>query len=114
MDQPMQRWCLCWRCLVSLPASHWRYHQHCTVIFSGVVCHCPCCIGIFALVVLDSSPASHPHCCQHCKLASAPSQHNRETSAYVALSPSSLLSSVVFVAVTGAVPRQLGLHVRPI
>ncbi len=76
--------------------------------------HCPRCVGIFALVALDLSPTLHPHCHKHCKLASAPSQCNCDMSAYVASSSCSLLSSVVFVAVTSAVPRQLGLHVRPI
>jgi hypothetical protein len=97
-----------------LPALRWQYHQHCAVIFSGIAGHCPRCMGIFALVTLDSSPTLHPRHHQHCKLVSAPSRHNRETSAYVALSPSSLSPFVVFVAVTGAVPQRLGLHVRSI
>jgi hypothetical protein len=76
--------------------------------------HCPRCMGIFALVALDSSPVLHLHCRKHCKQASAPSRCNRDTSAYAALSLCSLLLSVVFVAVTGTVSRQLGFHVRPI
>ncbi len=86
--------------LSSSPALRWR--------------HCPRCMGIFALVVLDSSPALHPRYCKQRKLASALSQSKRDMSVYVVLSSCSLLLSVVFVAITGAIPWQLGLHVQPI
>jgi hypothetical protein len=86
--------------LLSLPALRWR--------------HCPRCMGIFSLVALDLSPTLHPRCRKHCELASALSRCNRDMSAYVALSLCSLSLSKFFVAVTGAVPWQLGLHVQPI
>jgi hypothetical protein len=98
-----------------LPALHWRYHQHCAVDFTGIAPAslpasrghlCPCCAGLVTTF--------HPYPHKHCKLASAPSRCNRDTSVYMVLSLCSLLSSVVFVAVTGTVPQQLGLHVRPI
>jgi hypothetical protein len=76
--------------------------------------HCVRCVGIFALVALDLSPTLHPCCHKHCELASAPSQCNCDTSAYMASSLCSLTLSVVFVAITGAVPQHLGLHVQPI
>ncbi len=108
-----------------MPLSALRWHPclHCTdgipsiVLWSSRVLHwrhCPRCMGIFALIALNLSPTLHPHCRKHCKLASAPSQCNRDTSAYMALSLCLLTLSVVFVAVTGAVPWQLSLHVQPI
>ncbi len=109
--------------LVSLSALHWHPCLHCAGGITSIVLlsspalhrhHSPCRMGIFALITLDLSPTLHPCCHYYCELASAPSQCNRDTSAYVALSLCSLTSSVVFVAVTGAVPWQLGLHVRPI
>jgi hypothetical protein len=86
--------------LLSSPALRWR--------------HCPRCVGIFALIMLDLSPTMHLRCRKHCELASAPSRCNCDTSVYVALSLRSLSLSVVFVAVTGTVPQQLGLHAQPI
>jgi hypothetical protein len=107
----MQLWCLCRRCTGILACI--------ALAVSPVLCcclhrHCQPRMGMFALVALDSSPALHPHCRKHCKLASAPSRCNCDTSAYVALSLCSLSLSVVFVAVTGAVPWQLGSYVQPI
>jgi hypothetical protein len=76
--------------------------------------HCQPCMGICALIALDSSPTLHPRCHKHCKLASTLSRCNRDTSAYVASLLCSFFSSVVVVAVTSAVPWQLGSHVQPI
>jgi hypothetical protein len=101
--------------LAFLPALCWRYHQHRAVVFTGVApASLSVLVGIFALIALDLSPTLHPRCRYYCKLASTPSRCNRDTSAYVALSLCSLTSSVVFVAITGAVPWRLGLHIRPI
>jgi hypothetical protein len=97
--------------LASLPALCWRYHQYCAVVFTRVA---PASLPALHGHLCNLSPPLHPHCHKHCKLASAPSQCNRDMSAYMALSSCSLLSSVVFVIITSAVPRRLGSHVRPI
>ncbi len=109
--------------LVSLSALRWHPFLHHAGGITSIVLssspalrwhHCLHCTGIFALIALDLSPTLHPHCHKHCKLVSASSRCNRDTSAYMALSLCSLSLSVVFVAVTGAVPWQLGPHVQPI
>jgi hypothetical protein len=109
--------------LVSLSVLRWHPFMHPAGGITSIVLssspalrrrHCPHCMGIFALIVLDLSPTLHLRCHKHCKLASAPSQRNHDTSAYMALSLCSLRLSVVFVAVTSAIPWQLGLHVQPI
>ncbi len=106
---------------MSLSALRWHPCLHCAGSITSILLssspalhrhHCPCCVG--TLIALDLSPTLHPHCRYYCELASAPSRCNRDTSAYVALSLCSLTLSVVLVAVTGAVPWRLGLHVRPI
>ncbi len=107
--------------LVSLSALRWHPCLHCSGGITSIALlsspalrqrHCPHCMGIFALVTLDLSPTLHLRCHKHCEPASAPSQCNRDMSAYVALSSCSMTLSVVFVAITSAVPWQLGLHVR--
>jgi hypothetical protein len=109
--------------LVSLAALRWHPCMHHPGSITSIALlsspalrrrHCLRWVSIFALVKLDLSPPSHPSCSKHCKLASALSRCNCDTSEYVASSSYSLPLSVVFVAVTGAVPRQLDLHVRSI
>ncbi len=108
---------------MTLSALRWHPCLHCAGSITSIVLssslalrrrHCLHCIGIFALVVLELSPTSHLHCRKHCKLATALSQCNRDTSAYVALSLCSLSTSVAVVAVTGTVSWQLGLDVQQI